>query len=94
MPSAADNNWAAVAKNLYRARDVWRRMLRILNREGAAPRVSGLFLKAVVQAVLLLVLETWVVASRIGKALGRVQAQVVRQLTGRLPGRTPDGKWK
>ena len=69
-------------------------MTRILSREGAAPRVSGFFFKAVVQAMLLFGSETWVVIPCMGKALGGFQAQVARRLTGRLPWRTPDGKWK
>ena len=60
MILALDNNWPAVVKNLSRARMVWRRMLRILSREGAAPWVFGLFLNAVVQAVLLFRSDTWV----------------------------------
>ena len=58
--SAADDDWPVVVKNLSRARKVWSRMSRILSREGAAPRVSGFFFKAVVQAVLLFGAETWV----------------------------------
>ena len=40
---AADDNWPVVIRNLYRSRDVWKRVMRILSREGAAPRVSGFF---------------------------------------------------
>ena len=68
--SAADDDWTAVAKNLARARKVLSRMSRILTREGAAPRVSGLFFKAVVQAVLLSGSETWVLTACMGKDLG------------------------
>ena len=56
--SAAENDWPAVVNNLSRARGVWRSMTRILSREGAQPRVSGFFFKAVVQAVLLFGSET------------------------------------
>ena len=59
--SVADNDWQAVVKNLSQSRNILRRMSRILIREGAAPRVSGLFFKAVLQAVLLFGSETWVV---------------------------------
>ena len=55
----ADNNWPAVVKNLAQARKVWSRMSHIISREGAALRVPGIFLKAVVQAVLLFGAETW-----------------------------------
>ena len=45
-------------------------MTRVLIREGAEPRVSGFFLKAVIQLVLLFGLETWVVTPRMGRVLG------------------------
>ena len=41
-------------------------MSRILSREGAKPRVFGFFFKAVVQAVLIFGLETWVVTPGMG----------------------------
>ena len=47
------------------------RIARILNREGAAARVSGFFFRSVFQAVLLSGTETWVVTPRMGKDLGR-----------------------
>ena len=57
--SVADEDWLAVVKNLYRAMVVCRRMPRVLRREGAAPQVSGLIFKVVVQAVFnLLILAT------------------------------------
>ena len=68
--SAAENDWPAVVNNLSRARGVWRSMTRILSREGAQPRVSGFFFKAVVQAVLLFGSDTWVVTPHMGKDLG------------------------
>ena len=71
MILATDNNWLVVVKNLSRARTVWRWMLRILNREGAEPRVSRFFLNAMVQEVLLFISDTWVVTHLMGKALGK-----------------------
>ena len=82
---AADNDWPEVARNLSRARAVQKRMKGILSREGAEPRMSGLFLKAMVQVVFLFGLETWVVPSRMGRALGGFQEQVATRLTGKLP---------
>ena len=38
---------------MSRARAVWKRMKRILSRDGVDPQVSGFFFKSVVQAVLL-----------------------------------------
>ena len=92
--SAADDDWPLVAKKFPRARKVWIRMSCILSREGAAPRASGLFFKAVVQAILIFVLETWVFTPRMGKALGGSQTQVVRRMTGRIPRRKTDNKWR
>ena len=68
--------------------------MRVLNREGAAPRVSGLFSKAVVQAVMLYRVETWVGTPCMGKYRGGVHTQVASRLTGRLPQRTLDGRWR
>ena len=39
----ADDDWPAVIRKLRKARAVWRRMSRILIREGARLQVSGLF---------------------------------------------------
>ena len=50
-----------MVRNLSQAKTVWRRMSHILSREGVKPRVKGLFFKAVIQAVLLFIVETWVV---------------------------------
>ena len=46
---------------------------RILGREGAYPRTSSTFYKAVVQATLLFGSETWVMNLRIGRTLGGFQ---------------------
>ena len=45
---------------MEKARAAWRRMTRILSREGERPRVFGFFFKSVVQSVLLFGVETWV----------------------------------
>ena len=55
-----EDNWLAMAGNLRKASKIWTRMTRILGREGAEPRISGLFFNAVVQAVLLFGSEMWV----------------------------------
>ena len=70
---AADDDWPAVVMSLYWEREVWRRMTSILIQEGAAPRVSGLFFKAVVQAVLIFGSENWLVTPLMGKYQGGVQ---------------------
>ena len=68
MP-ARDENWPEVSGNLQKARKSWGRMSQILSQEGADPKVSGHFFNAVVQAVLLFVMEKWVLNPRIERAL-------------------------
>ena len=60
MLMAGDNDWMEVADNLINDRKSWVRMMSILRWEGADPKVLRLFFKAVVQAVLILGAETWV----------------------------------
>ena len=43
--SATDDDWSAVVRNLAREKKVWSRVLLILRSEGAAPWVSGFFLR-------------------------------------------------
>ena len=49
--AAADNDLLAVVGNLGKARKSWGRLSRILIREGADPKVSGTFYKAVIQSM-------------------------------------------
>ena len=51
------DDWTVVVGNLRKARNSWAWLSRILVREGVKPRVSGMFFKVVVQAVLLFGLE-------------------------------------
>ena len=67
---------------MSRTRAVWKSMTIVIIRERAEPRVSGFFFKSVVQAVLLLVSETWVVTPRMGRFQGGFQYQVARRLMG------------
>ena len=62
-------------------------MKRILGREGANLRVSGIFFKAVVQAVLFFGLEAWFLTPRMGQDLGSFQHRVARRITRRQPKR-------
>ena len=78
-------DWMVVVGNLIKARKSWARLTRILGQEGANPRVSGIFFKAVVQTVILFCLETWVMTTRMGRALGIFQPEVARRITGRQP---------
>ena len=70
--TAGDDECPAVAGNLAKARTSWGRMQGILRREGATPRISGNFFKAVVQQVLLFGAETWVVTPKMERALRKL----------------------
>ena len=63
------------------------RLTRILGREGANPRVVGMFFKSVVQAVLLLGSRMWVLTPCMGRDLGKFQYGVPRRITGIQPRR-------
>ena len=67
--------------------------MRILRREGADPKVSGHFYKAVLKAVFLFGAKTWVLTPRMERALDSFQHRVAQQLVGRQPRRRGDGSW-
>ena len=54
-----DADTQAMRLNLRKARGVWARVSRVLRAENASPWTSGMFYKAIVQAVLLYGSETW-----------------------------------
>ena len=62
--TAGDNDWLEVVGNLGKAQKNWGRLSRILSREGVDLNVSGIFHKAVAQAVLLFRAETWFLTPR------------------------------
>ena len=82
-----DNDWLAVVGNLGKAQKSWGRLSWILSREGADPKVSGSFYKAMTQAVLLFGAETWVLAPSMERALDRFQHRVARWITRKKPRR-------
>ena len=94
MLTATDDDWPAVARNLQKARATWGRLARILEREGADPKVSRNFYIAVTQQVLLFRAESWVLTGKMEAALDAFQGRVARRLTGRMPRRGRDGKWQ
>ena len=81
--TAGDDDWPEVAGNLAKAQKSWGRMQGILRREGAMPRISGNFFKAVVQQVLLFGAEMWVVTPKMERALSLLLHGAARRITGR-----------
>ena len=78
-----DSDLPALRRNLRRARQKWAQISTLLVREGATPRVSGYFYKAVVQSVLLYGSETWVWTQSMLLTLRGFHHKVARRLTGR-----------
>ena len=91
--SSTDSDWPALFYNLRKARAKWARVSRMLAREGANPRISGMFYKAIVMSVLLFGSETWVISSSMLKTLEGFHHRVARQLTGRQPRRRNANTW-
>ena len=92
--TAREYDRTEVLGNLQRARKSSGRLSRILIREGADPKVSVNFLKAVTQAVLLFREETWVMKPGMEQYLSSFQNRVARRLTGRQPRRRGCGSWE
>ena len=88
--TANDTDWPAVSRNLVKARKRWARFSALLKREGASPKVSGLFYKAVVMSQLLYACETWVINESIMKALAGFHHRIARGITRDLPRYYPD----
>jgi hypothetical protein len=82
--SSTTEDWPAVVRNLSNARKSWSRFSTLLRREGASPRVSGLFYKAVVMSRLLYASETWVITKPILSALEGFHHRVARGIC-RMP---------
>ena len=87
-----DSDQPALRRNLAKARQRWARVSRILVREGATPRVSGRFYKAIVQLVLLCGSETWVWTESMRQSLRGFHNRVARKLTGKSA-RLLNGEW-
>ncbi len=57
----------------------------MLGREGATPRISGMFYKAVIQSSLLFGCETWTVTRPMLKALEGFHHRAAHRITGKVP---------
>jgi hypothetical protein len=82
---SSENDWLDAIKNLVKARQRWARISRVLTREGANPRVSAVFYKAVIQTLLLYGSEIWLLTPRMLSKLEGFHQQIARRLTGRAP---------
>jgi hypothetical protein len=72
------HDWAALHKNLDKARMRWAQISRALPHKGVAPQVSVVFHKAAVQAELLCGCETWTTTSCVVSVLESFHHRVAR----------------
>jgi len=88
-----DDDAHASSRQLASARTKWNRIGQMLRSEGMKPRAMGYFYKAVVQAILLYGLETWVVSDAHLRQFRSFHSRVGRHLTGRHIRLLEDGSW-
>ena len=91
--SYADSDAPTICKNLGKARLMWGRLSRVLRKENASAKVSGMFYKATVQAVLLFGSETWVMTPALLRGLEGFHVRAARRMTGMMPRKKYDGSW-
>ena len=91
--TAGDDDWLAVVGNPGKERKSWGRLYRILSQEGADPKISGKFYKAVAQAVLLFGADKCFLTPRLERSLDSFQHRVARSITGTQPWQQVDGSW-
>ena len=80
--TTACDEWPAAVAILWNAQKKWEWMPRILGREGAYLWAPGKVFKEVMQSVLLLRPETWVVPPHVIRTMVGFQHSVDRWLTG------------
>jgi hypothetical protein len=83
----------AMRLNLRKARGCWARILCVLRAENASPRMSGMFYKVTVQAVLLYGNETWSLPPLSVKRLEGFHIRAAWRMSGLQPEKKPDGSW-
>jgi len=89
----ADSDWGALHANLRRARYKWYKLSKLLHREGANPRIFGMFYKAVVQTVLLCGCESWTMTDAMWTVLKGFHHRAVRRMADMMAYRGPGGGW-
>ena len=65
----SDDNWSAVLHNISKLSQVWWRLGKILQREGAEPTVLAKFCRAVVPEVLFFGVYTWVLTETMSRRI-------------------------
>ena len=90
----SDKDWSAVLHYIRKSSQVWGRLHKILQREGAEPIASGKFYRAVVQSVILLGANTWVLTEAMIQQLEGLHMIFFIQVTRRQETRQRYGSWQ
>ena len=90
----SDDDWAAVLRKTRKARQVWGWLGKLLWKEGAELAVSEIFYRAVVQAVLLFGVETWVLSAPMMQILEGAHVGLLRQVIVKQEIWRRDGSWR
>ena len=91
QPDWSDDDCPAVRRNIRKTGQVWGCLGKILRREGSYQLVSEIFYRAVVQAVLLFGVETWVLLAAMDKTLEGFHLGFLWQVMGQ-DGKTTVGR--
>ena len=93
-PHQTYDNWPVARQNIVCARLVWWMLGILLRQEGEEPKVSEMFYRAVVQAVLLSGSETWVLLAAMERKVEITQTFFLRHIMGKWAQRIADGTWE
>ena len=77
-----------------RARSVWERIGTLIWQEGADPKVSASFYRAVVQEIILYTSETWVLSVSMAKRIEGTHLEVMIMISGNREELLGDGTWE
>ncbi len=85
------NDSQAMQSNLKKVGKSWAQVSCVLRTENASPKVSGVFYKAIIQAVLLFGSETWRLCPLSLKSLEGFHIKATHHIAGMQPAQNPDG---
>ena len=88
-----NDDWPEVKQNLWREQVKWGRLVKLFGREGANSIMEGRLYVALVQAVILFGLETWVMTPFMEISLKGFHHRAIRRMSGMGPKRQCDRTW-
>ena len=83
----------AIKKNLEKAQSIWRRLSKLLSREGANPPIMARIYRTVVESILLYGSESWEYNKKQIKMLENFNKRCARTITKKFIHPNKDGTW-